>query len=673
MAMRIFCVLCVAMFAYLGINKPTYAADIQITMEGAATTTIYGQPLCNNDEKIVFSWRFTPGGTLDTTTQPATFKVILGSNDPKQGVVLQSDNLSVGSGSMGVLEIKGSFTGIPDSKSEDVSKGMFEDGRLTVRDIIGYRRVVIDSGSKPSEAEICKLEAPANGGEKAVELYVVAEYHIVNVSGMGGTTKQTAQGVINVTYDLTPPESPAAPTLFPSEKNIDVRWDRQKDHTYDITVSETKFDPAINPPPRRNTQSISGSTYALSDLKTDVTYYIAIRAYDPAGNPGPYSKVSEGRTVELTDFYEGYRIAGGGDRGFSGGSYCFIATATYGNYDHAFVRVLRQFRDTYLLTSARGREFVAWYYRHSPSWSAQIQGSPTSRVIAQAALLPVVGVAWLLLHPLWLLWGILLLIGFYGVRRWRRLRYAALLVALCLHFCLPSSAIAETPRNFSLELRMGPYKPSIDQETPLLDKSGPYKSFFGDRFLFYIEGSFEWMFFQRFGSLGVAGSVGLTWGTSVAKQGGQALTVQQTDSKSTENAPTNDTTLWIVPLRLDVVYRMDYFAIHNKFPLVPYVRMGIDYYLWFISAPDGGLASYRNSQTNENDSAVGGRLGFHIGLGLQFELNFLDPVAARTFDVEMGVNRTYLFFEWNFSWVGVITPGLNLSDSMFRAGLMFQF
>ena len=45
---------------------------------------------------------------------------------------------------------------------------------------------------------------------------------------------------------------------------------------------------------------------------------------------------------------------------------CFIATAVYGNYDHSQVMVLRQFRDTQLLSNNLGKIFVKTYYFVSP-------------------------------------------------------------------------------------------------------------------------------------------------------------------------------------------------------------------------------------------------------------------------------------------------------------------
>ena len=60
--------------------------------------------------------------------------------------------------------------------------------------------------------------------------------------------------------------------------------------------------------------------------------------------------------------------------------------------------VLRQFRDTFLLTNMPGRVFVEWYYRHSPKYAVMIAGRPGLRAVVRTALLPLYGAALLSLN-----------------------------------------------------------------------------------------------------------------------------------------------------------------------------------------------------------------------------------------------------------------------------------
>ena len=60
--------------------------------------------------------------------------------------------------------------------------------------------------------------------------------------------------------------------------------------------------------------------------------------------------------------------------------------------------MLRQFRDTFLLTNMPGKAFVEWYYRHSPKYAGMIAGRPALRAIARTALLPLYAAAFLSLN-----------------------------------------------------------------------------------------------------------------------------------------------------------------------------------------------------------------------------------------------------------------------------------
>lgn len=76
---------------------------------------------------------------------------------------------------------------------------------------------------------------------------------------------------------------------------------------------------------------------------------------------------------------------------------CFIATAAFGSPAAGQVEILRHFRDKYLLTSAPGKKFVAWYYKNSPAAAKFIQGNPLAKAAVQACLYPLIGFSFLLL------------------------------------------------------------------------------------------------------------------------------------------------------------------------------------------------------------------------------------------------------------------------------------
>jgi hypothetical protein len=87
-----------------------------------------------------------------------------------------------------------------------------------------------------------------------------------------------------------------------------------------------------------------------------------------------------------------------GGSGGSGGGGCFIATAAYGSLLEPHVKILREFRDRFMLTNFIGREFVKVYYRHSPPIAHFIAKHPSLRFMTRIGLLPVIGVSWIALR-----------------------------------------------------------------------------------------------------------------------------------------------------------------------------------------------------------------------------------------------------------------------------------
>ena len=93
---------------------------------------------------------------------------------------------------------------------------------------------------------------------------------------------------------------------------------------------------------------------------------------------------------------EGGGGAGAGGGGGGGGG-CFIATAAWGSRLEPHVRVLREFRDSFLMACPPGRWLVSRYYYFSPPVAGLIAGHPRLRAPVRAALLPLVAAGYLAL------------------------------------------------------------------------------------------------------------------------------------------------------------------------------------------------------------------------------------------------------------------------------------
>jgi len=101
---------------------------------------------------------------------------------------------------------------------------------------------------------------------------------------------------------------------------------------------------------------------------------------------------------EIIDLGAPTKLTGGGGVGGGGDSGCFIATAVFGSPIEKRVKVLRDFRDRFLLTNTVGDIFVRIYYTYSPPMAEFIAKHEILRTTVRWGLLPLVGVTWVILN-----------------------------------------------------------------------------------------------------------------------------------------------------------------------------------------------------------------------------------------------------------------------------------
>ncbi|MSP59552.1 MAG: hypothetical protein EXR72_04270 [Myxococcales bacterium] len=255
-----------------------------------------------------------------------------------------------------------------------------------------------------------------------------------------------------------------------------------------------------------------------------------------------------------------------------------------------------------------------------------------------------------------------------------------------------------SPQHFAVELKFGPYSPNIDS-TPGLKGKTPFRDLFTaqdnkdapgrppGKVLTTLE--FDWQVWHGFGSFGLAASAGISRRSThsfVYDRPGGVLSSCATAADLTGCDRSSDqTALNVMPFALQLVYRFDYLAVRYKVPVVPYLKGGVAYYLWWIENGAGEVTRTIDKTTKMSDTSqtcgfggdcgLGGTFGLVAHPGVALLLDVLDPGSARTMDSELGINHSYLFAELHYAWInGFNSPTkMVFSDVTWNMGLAFEF
>jgi hypothetical protein len=428
---------------------------------------------------------------------------------------------------------------------------------------------------------------------------------------------------------------------------------------------------------------------------------VELLVIDRSRNPTA-SAVVESNIQFVHDFWEVYEDQGG----TAEGGFCFVATAAYGDYDHPFVLVLRDFRDHTLAHYAAGRAFIAWYYRHSPPLADFIREHAAARLAARVLLWPVV-----ILAGTWEYTTVLDKLALFAVFAflvaWRRKRKTAkraaaaadvpkaprerrrlgalaagavtLLVLLCTaHVAsaqsrwddeeLDLSAEEEPRSDWVFEIKFGPYTPNIDDG--FADGEGPYELTYGDPGSGETDGLISQIELDRF-FLFPGGQLGAFAGIGYFQKWAHAFQEDDAGNPLYDEPRSGDRTYFrLVPLYAGAVYRFTQLADQTVIPLVPYAKLGLAYDIWWTTKGNGDI-----SKNSNGDSGKGGTLGWQGSLGLSIRADAIDPGAARNMQVEMGVEHVGFFGEVTYSDVSGLGMAhkLPVGDLTWSLGVNFEF
>jgi hypothetical protein len=173
----------------------------------------------------------------------------------------------------------------------------------------------------------------------------------------------------------------------------------------------------------------------------------------------------------------------------------------------------------------------------------------------------------------------------------------------------------ESPERFILELRGGPYQPSLEKNTSygvfFKGDSGPNLGFQLDGILYHEE---RWFYLTAGTGLGLANYDGNAY------------------AQGTSTTVSEKTTLVIVPVLATVGVRFEALARQLHVPIILGARAGWEWAHW-------------DTNTGTRDDASGWSLGPFVSAQIALDLDSIEPGGARNLDEEWGINHTYLFGE----------------------------
>ncbi len=489
-----------------------------------------------------------------------------------------------------------------------------------------------------------------------------AYLHII-VSDPNNGFENVYTATLTLDFKTTRPEAPTGLSASAGGESLKVSWSSVTDAaSYKVYYGAEGVTMSTGDAPEdlsgiHNATSTSSSITIKNNVSADTTYLISVTSIDANGNESLLGEVVTVDTVASESFWDSYRE----ENADVDGGFCFIATAAYGSTQEPHVAILRQFRDDVLMQSAAGRAFVSTYYKFSPPMAYFIGQHPTLRAMTRTALWPLYGFAWLLMNMPALLWSFVGFcafgIAFLAIRRNRRKKLAKVAVPMLAAaiaggslLAAPDEAYADSPVNMMAEFKGGPYTPD--------NLGDAFSEHFGDKSGYVIEGEYDWQFWRGVGSLGL--------GFHLAYGNIKGNGIEESGEESVDT-----TELHWLPLRLSLIYRFDYLWTRFQFPFTIYVKAGFDYSFWWVRDGADDIA-----QSSDGSKGYGGTFGFHVVAGIAFVLDWLAPDMEKAFDVEWGINNSYIFAEYMYCQLDNFgaSGAFDLTDkATFQIGIGLEF
>ena len=421
----------------------------------------------------------------------------------------------------------------------------------------------------------------------------------------------------------------------------------------------------------------------INHLQNGMPYQVMFLAIDKFGNPRGTVFRTTLTPKPVTDFWEDLH----GQGSHVEGGFCLISQ-TFGD-DSWPTTTMRAFRDDTLAHTAFGRWLTDVYYGTIAKLGPVVKGSLVLRVIAGVLLAPLIAIAliWHYLTLFGLLIALALPLAYRHRRRILRSRLVGATAAIAVILLVPHAARAEGFQpywqhdgessetagepddvHWQAALRIGPYTPQIDAQAG----KPVYKEMFGGGASILPMIDFDRVIWHGQGTVAIGATIGYLSKTAYA------FADMSTPGDPNRPRSTGDTTSFsLVPFALTAAYRVTQIDDNYGIPIVPFVRVGLAYYVWWVRAPSGDFAQVCTSGTEPDcpqNAARGASLGITGEIGLAVRAERIDSDAARSMR-EGGLLHAGFFAEFQLAKVDGFGSDKKLAvgDNTWFGGVSFEF
>ena len=231
------------------------------------------------------------------------------------------------------------------------------------------------------------------------------------------------------------------------------------------------------------------------------------------------------------------------------------------------------------------------------------------------------------------------------------------------------SGVIEGTVKWNVGIRVGPYVPQIDKQFG--QEPGPYHEMFGGYKIVPML-DIDRIVWRGFGQLGFGGSIGYMQNSASAWADGS--TPGMPDRPRSEG---DKNVFRLLPLALTATYRLTVLDDEYGIPVVPYIRGGLAYYVWWLRT-NGNTAEacWDGSHTSncDADKALGATVGVVGSIGLAVRAERVDANAAISMR-QSGIEHAGFYAELSLAKVDGFGSDYKLSvgDTTWFAGVNFEF